>query len=331
MRLLTLDVGGANLKFLRNIKGRIVSGTLYFPLWKRRGRLREALKWVRGGYSYDGVAVTMTAELSDAFRTKLEGIREIHSACEEVFEAPYYLSVRRELVREACPELAAANFVASLHYLERRFEEGVLLDIGSTTTDIVPFRRGERLYGESDLERLKKGQLLYQGFLRTPANFVSSELPCGDELLPCSAEYFAAMADVYRVLGWLDEKIYVCETPDARSKSVEDCMRRVARLLCCDLEELGETEVVRICDYLKEKQISAIAEKLREVSEAHGLQQVFVGGVGKRLGIEACERACLEAFDLSKLTEFWSNLPCLGLVEMLKEEPSSSLPSSRHS
>jgi hypothetical protein len=316
MRVLTWDIGGANVKrLLLDSKGSLRSDIYYFPLWKKKERLPGFLREKKLGC--DLVGVTMTAELCDIFRSKKEGVEFVVDACEEVFEKPFYLTVDGELLRAGEIRnpliLAASNWVASLCYLERRFRSGVLLDVGSTTTDIIPFGGGERAM--TDLERLQRGQLVYTGFLRTPVSAIAARVPFKGRLTRISSEAFAISADVYNVLGMLPR--YGCETPDGRGKSPLDSMRRVARMLCADLDEVGEEEVRRICGYLFEKQAASIAGALSEVLEELEKPRVFGCGVGLALAARACELIRVPMHSLAGVTPAHDNLPCLGLAEML--------------
>lgn len=322
MRIAAYDIGGANTKKLTlDAKtGKVKSEILYFPVWKKKAGLKSFLKRIKE--NVDCTAITMTAELCDCFSSKADGVNFIISACEEVFEDPYYLSVDKKLLRfkkiENPLKIAAANFAASIYFLEKKFGAGILADVGSTTADIVPFKKGEILYGRTDLERLWKNQLIYTGMLRTPVSAVVIKVPFRNRLVRISSEHFAITADVYNILGML--KNYSCDTPDGRGKGRKDSMRRVAKLLCADLDEVEKKGVTKICEYVHKKQVELIAEALREADRDSGIKRAYICGIGKELAKEACKLARINATDLSRITEAYDNLPCLGLAEMVKSE-----------
>lgn len=318
---MTFDIGGANTKrlVLDSTLGVLESGIAYFPLWREKERLASFLEGLAVPAEHVGVA--MTGELCDAFGSKREGVEYITSVCEEVFEDPLYLTIEGKLARleelRELQALAAANWVASVSYLEREFREGILLDMGSTTTDIIPFRRGEVLHKRTDLERLQEGQLVYTGLLRTPLGSLVDRVPLRGRSTRVAAEYFAITADVYRVLGIIGEEGYTCETPDGRGKDRKAALARVARLLCADLGEVSEGELLEVCAYIRERQVQVMADALREVAGAHGLGTAFLCGIGRQIAAEACARAGIEYIDMSTRTEAYSNLPCLGLAWMV--------------
>lgn len=320
MRTLTFDIGGANVKRLLvdYSENTVKSDIYYFPIWQREKELLGFLKGKR--LPCDCTGVTMTAELSDVFRDKKEGVEFVVAACERAFKKPFYLTVNGELLRaeeiKNPLSLAASNWMASLYYLEKKFGEGILLDVGSTTTDILPFGAESKRVA-TDLERLQRGQLVYTGYLRTPISAVVAKVPFRGRLTRIAAEYFGITADVYNVLGMLED--YSCEAPDKRGKTPLDSMRRISRLLCADLEEVGEEQVREICNYVFQKQAESIAEALLMVLPGLEEPRVYICGVGMPLAAKACEIAGVASLNLASLTPAHDNLPCLGLAEMLKD------------
>lgn len=320
MRILTFDIGGANLKRLLydSLSMEVKSDIYYFPIWERKAELEGFLreKYVQA----DAVGVAMTAELSDAFESREEGVRHIVAACESSLSSPWYLTVDGQVIRRNGIhnplELAASNWVASIYYVKKEYQEGILFDVGSTTTDIIPFGAGARA-GKTDLERLRKGQLVYTGFLRTPVSALVKRVPFKGAFLRISTEHFAITADIYNVLRMLGE--YTCIPPDGGGKSRRDSMRRVARILCADIDDVTEKDVIEICEHVYNEQVGEIAHALGEVAEGSGLRDAYLCGVGLVLGKRACEIAGLNAHDLSALTPAHDNLPCLGLAEILRD------------
>ncbi|MBU2559847.1 H4MPT-linked C1 transfer pathway protein [archaeon] len=316
MNVLTFDIGGANTKRLAfdSDTGSVASEIHYFPFWQKKEEFGAFLAGL--AEDCDRVGITMTAELSDVFATKEEGVQFIVDVCEDVFESPLYLTLDRTLINadeiKNPADLAAANFLASTYYLEREFGEGLLIDCGSTTTDIIPFDKG-RKYPKTDLERLKACQLLYTGLLRTPVTAIVDGVPFDGKMVPLSSEYFAITADVYNVLGIISENEYSCDTPDGKGKSKDESMQRIARVLCADLDEIGKRKINEICEYVSDRQVERIADTI----ERHGGKRACIAGFGRVLAKEACERTSLEATDLQAVTPAYDNLPCLGLAHML--------------
>jgi len=315
--ILALDIGGANIKRLLFGGSEVISEVHEFSFWKRKGEFEGFLSGL--SEDCDGVGITMTAELCDCFESKRSGVEFIVSSCERIFPSPLYLTTEGKLLlKEEIKDwkgLAAANWLASVHFLEREFGKGILLDIGSTTTDIVPFGIPAEV-GRTDLERLEKGNLIYTGVLRTPVPSLISKVPFRGMLTRIAPEYFAVTADVYTILGG---SRYACETPDGKGKGRDDAMRRMAKLLCSDVEELGEGAIMEMCEHVRGAQIEVIEGALRRISDDSKVKEVYVGGIGKDLGLMACEKAEFDSVDLEEVTGAYDNLPCLGLACMVGE------------
>src|SRR5262249_62381051 len=90
------------------------------------------------------VAVTMPAELSDVFRTKREGVSFVLDAIEAVSPAPVRVFttagdfVDGVTARARPIDAAASNWVATAMLVGQFVPDALLVDIGSTTTDVIP-------------------------------------------------------------------------------------------------------------------------------------------------------------------------------------------------
>jgi probable H4MPT-linked C1 transfer pathway protein len=188
--------------------------------------------------------------------------------------------------------------VASGLLVSRDFPDALFVDVGSTTTDLVPIVGGRVAnLGSTDLQRLRRGELLYTGVLRTPVPCVLGEV----EGVGVAAENFSVMGDVYVLLGKLGPEDYSCETPDGRGKDPESCLRRLARSFCSDPEEAGRSFLRRCALALHREQVRRVAEGMRRVVGRYGLEgcPAVVAGVGRRvLGREAARKAGLRVVDL---------------------------------
>src|SRR3954454_17036022 len=147
---LAMDIGGANTKaaWLQGTSLRTVSRP--FEVWRDREALTGVLREVAAeAGEADAVAITMTAELSDAFRTKREGVAFILAAAEEALgDRPLsVLTTAGELVSvetaRARPwDVAAANWMATALAVAHAHRDALLIDIGSTTVDVIPIGGG---------------------------------------------------------------------------------------------------------------------------------------------------------------------------------------------
>jgi probable H4MPT-linked C1 transfer pathway protein len=260
--------------------------------------LREVAAEVAGGAA-DAVAITMTAELSDAFRTKREGVGFVLDAAQDALgDRPLsVLTTAGELVSveaaRARPwDVAAANWVATALAVAEAYPDALLVDVGSTTADIVPIADGRvAATAHNDLDRLLAGELVYTGALRTNLAAIAPRVPVPGGWCPVSSEYFAISADVHVVLGHLSADAYDCPTPDGRPATVACARERIARLVCSDVEQLGEAEIDAIAAHLHGEQLRQLEEAARRVERvlASGAPVVAVGS-GAFLGREVAAR-----------------------------------------
>ena len=190
--------------------------------------------------------VVMSGELADCFENKMEGISFIVDAVRKAFPSARFYGTDGKFHDRAVPQLAAANWLASSDYLREEYPEAVLLDIGSTTADIIPLNNFESLKGLTDLRRLQRGYLLYTGMLRGTIAALVRSVTLDSVETPVSSEYFAASADAHLVLGHITPAEYSTDTPDKKEKTRIAALRRLARVVCADLDEIGENGAYQI-------------------------------------------------------------------------------------
>lgn len=294
-KIIGIDIGGANTK-LASSDGNVVE-LHYLPLWKNT-RLSEVLKEISQRLKPEKVAVVMTGELADCFEDKEQGISFIKETVDSAFgpEKVSYINSqgRFQTETESLRELAAANWAASAGLTGKEIGDCVFVDVGSTTSDIIPIISGEHRAGYTDFERLLRSELVYAGTLRTNLAALLEKVTLEKGTCRTSSELFATTADAYLILGEIDERMYTCETADGAGRSKIESMRRIARLVCADLSEIGEQEIHEIARQVKEKQVSTLAEAISEVAKRNGLKKIAAAGLGEFLIAEAAERLGFE-------------------------------------
>lgn len=275
--MIGIDVGGANLKVVDEEGVHIH----YCPLWT--GSPLTALLGQYRKRSREPAAVVMSGELADCFSDKAEGIAYIVRAVQEVFPDARFYGTDAAFHTAAVPELAAANWLASADYLKDSYPNAVLVDIGTTTTDIIPLPLFHELKGLTDLKRLQRGYLVYTGMLRTsiPAHLrlvVIDGIPTS-----VSTEYFASSADAHCVLGNITPEQYSCDTPDHKEKTKTASLRRLARVVCADLEEIGEEGAFQVAAQFWDIQRAIVCDRVRKVMAQSIASSVVTAGTGSAL------------------------------------------------
>jgi len=285
MRVLGLDIGGANTKaaLVEGLGSNIrltATAIRYLPFW-RGGRdalphvLRELTSELIQGERVECIAVTMTAELSDVFQSKREGVEYILGCVTKAYggvdirvldSTGSFRSVDEAL--KGPLEVAGANWAATARLLTLSFRDCLMIDVGSTTTDIIPITEGRvTAEGKNDLERLATGELIYTGALRSSVATVVDSIPVLGRVTRVAAEPFALTGDVHLLLGNITPREYSTETADGRGTSKVECLSRLARIVCSDLSMLGEDEVLKMASYIYERQLEKICDGIRQVSE----------------------------------------------------------------
>lgn len=295
-RIVGLDIGGANLKAAL-ADGQAVA--IPFPLWRVPEELPSALAALLERLPpADALAVTMTGELADCFTTKAEGVRIICQAALRVAgNRPvgfWHTAGQFVKGREASADplgVAAANWHGLATWGGRFAAAGpaLLIDIGSTTTDLIPLREGSPCAAaRTDMGRLQTGELVYSGVWRTPLCAVTRQVPWRGGVCAWAAELFATMLDVYLLLGEIPEAGKNRETADNRPATREAAHSRLAHMLCGDVTEISFEECRELARFVATAQRCQLREALSQVlarlcGEWEPLATVIVSGSGSFL------------------------------------------------
>ncbi len=336
--VLGLDIGGANLKAATtNPNGRGVS--VPFALWRQPDRLPAALAELVA--QFDDVqefAVTMTGELCDCFDTKEAGVNAIITAVLNVsrswpvrFWSTDGCFLDSNQARARWDEVAAANWHALATFAGQYNLPGtcVLIDVGSTTTDVIPILDGKPwTRGLTDTDRLRHLELVYTGVKRTP---LCALLPPGETC----AEFFATSHDAHLLLGNLSEDPTDCDTADGRAATVLGAHSRIAHLIGGDRATVSRAETLRLATLAADRQyqlvLNAVEHQTRRVqgllSESSGGRRMAItSGSGEFLARRALWATSGHFHQVLSLTEWLGpNLsecaPAFAVATLARERP----------
>jgi (4-(4-[2-(gamma-L-glutamylamino)ethyl]phenoxymethyl)furan-2-yl)methanamine synthase len=312
--ILGWDIGGVNIKVTRLVPedpglapGISVPFDLQGNLSQLGRELSAAARRVQAG-PHDVHAVTMTAELSQAFRSKREGVGFVIDALETTFplERLHVYTLAGEFVsphdaRMRPLDVAASNWAATASWVARLVPDCLLLDIGTTTADLIPIVEGRVVAeGRTDPERLISGELVYTGALRTPVEAIARRVPLWGRTAGVSAEGFAITGDVYLWLGRIQEQEYTCPTPDGRPATRTFAGERLARVVCGDSELLREAAIQEIASEVARSQHQLIFQAMGAIlSRFPTLRTAAVTGLGEFIAAEAARAAGLGVIRLA--------------------------------
>lgn len=309
MTWLGIDIGGANLKAADGLGW---AASLPFALWREPKRLAEQLRTLMAHHSScDHVAATMTGELADCFENKATGVAFILDAVEQAADGRdtlIYLHdgslVAPDRAKAQPASVAAANWHALARFAARftACQPALLIDVGSTTCDVIPLLDGEvATLHRTDTARLLSGELVYAGIERTPVCALVSKLPYRGQSCPIAREFFATTADVYTVLDRVPEQPLNRDTADGRPATKAAARGRLARMVCSDSQDFDECDAAVAAETVADAFAGAIEDSVRQVTSAYALepQLVILSGHGAFAGQMALERAGLPWQQLS--------------------------------
>ena len=307
------DVGGANVKAAHldraDAEPRILERP--FALWREPQRLPQVLSEVAEALGRaDRMAVTMTAELADCYATKHEGVTSVLAAFATAFPSAelHVFGVDGRFrspaaARRAPLRVAAANWMASARLVAEACPDAIFMDVGSTTSDIIPIVAGRvAARGWTDPARLRSGELVFTGALRTPVCAIVRSLPYRGRRCRVAAELFAIAADAHLWLGHIGESDYSCEAPDGRGRSRAESGARLSRMIGADSEMLREGEITAIAEEVAKSQVQQIASGLKQVLRrlrATAPEVAILAGQGAFLARDACASLGLITTDLA--------------------------------
>lgn len=244
--ILGLDIGGANIKVATS-DGHYAH-SLPFPMWCSYNQLATTIsalitEYQKAHENPSALAITMTGELADAFKSKRDGVTSI---CNAVSKAAAHIDTvlfyatggewcRADEADNRWSTLAASNWYAMADHCRQLCPKGthILIDIGTTTTDIIPLSEGEILAtGIDDTTRLQQGELVYCGVERASLSSIVPSLLIDGTTTPIARERFATTLDTFLITGEIPERPEHIETADSKPATRRAAHRRMARLIC---------------------------------------------------------------------------------------------------
>jgi len=249
-RFVGWDVGGAHVKASLLEDGRLRDVAQWAaPLWQGLSHLDAAVDAARRrwpGLAQAQHGVTMTAEMTDLFPHREAGVRALaERVAARLGPATRFFAGPADWPTQAAApgrwrDIASANWLATAHLIGTSWPDALLVDIGSTTTDLIPIRDGQPCpQGRSDADRLASGELVYLGVVRTPLCALARQIGFAGRRFNVMNEFFATTADVFRLTGELDPAHDQHPSADGGEKNLEAACRRLARMIGMDAREAG--------------------------------------------------------------------------------------------
>ncbi|MEC5404550.1 hydantoinase/oxoprolinase family protein [Paraburkholderia sp. MPAMCS5] len=288
------DVGGAHVKVSMSDAGGVRDVAQWAcPLWQGLDHLERSIelvfeRWPVARTDAARHAVTMTGEMVDLFEDRAHGVAAITTALARRLgpRVVFYAGEAGWLAPRDCAHgwrsVASANWLATARWVGTRVADALLIDIGSTTTDIIPIVGGRVVARAStDAGRLATGELVYQGVVRTPLCGIAQRIESGGAVVNVMNEWFATTADVYRLTGELAPHYDLYPSADQGPKTEAASRRRLARMIGRDAHDAGDAEWRAFALRWRALQLREIGANLTRVSAAHpGLAVAPLVGAG---------------------------------------------------
>ena len=285
------DIGGAHLKAVALDATRCLRACeiLPCPLWQGMPQLERAFAAALAALPATprAHALTMTGEGCDLFADRAQGVARILEAASRAL-APQDWRVYADdagLVSHAPPaRIASMNWHATGRALAAALPDALLVDVGTTTTDVILVRDGAvRTIGRDDRERLARDELVYQGVARTPVMALAQRVPYRGAWQGMAAEYFATTADIYRLLGELPARADLMPSADGRPKTARDSAARLARMVGDDLDAADEAAILELAAWLRGAQLARLRAAALRIGAESPVRLVVGAGVGRFL------------------------------------------------
>ncbi|MDR1466902.1 MAG: hypothetical protein LBI55_00540 [Oscillospiraceae bacterium] len=306
MNFLALDIGGAYTKsaFVGSGKNsvKILNTKRHaFNFRNNANNLEHALidelcSHIKDNKKIDIIIITITAETVGIFNSIDDGVTKIASICEKAFSEfkICYVSTDGAIydykkLKANTIDFASANWVATSELASNYIENGLFIDMGSTTTDIIPIKnRAICPTATTDMTRLISGELLYLGLLRTYISNIVNGLPFRDTFIPLAAELRCFTAHVYVALGFIDELEMLHPFSGNKIKITKaNSVDAIARSVCADTTLLNYDEIIKMGDYIYKEQMRKIIISCNKIINHHWFYgadlRVIITGSGSKI------------------------------------------------
>ncbi|PPR37367.1 MAG: hypothetical protein CFH26_00776 [Alphaproteobacteria bacterium MarineAlpha6_Bin4] len=294
MRIIGWDIGGAHVKaiIIDFKKKKLKSSQIYCPIWKNLNNLKKAIKLTKkklGKCDYH--SVTMTAELSDAFINRKRGSKYIIKLTSKILNTKktFFYNKNKFIKKNIAlkkTNINSLNWHAIGNFISNFYPNSILVDIGSTTTDIIPIKNKKIISkGSSDYKRLNYNELLYIGVIRSPIHAVEKKKKI-------IYENFANLSDVYRILNKIPKKNDLAPTLDNKDKNKHSNARRIARVYGKDYKKKDFERWKKVASKIEKKQINILKKNISKIKKENFKNDVPIigAGVGKFLLKDACKK-----------------------------------------
>ena len=295
IQYLGLDIGGAHIKVVGLNATRQIVLVKYMKcyFWNKSEDFLTFVKQINKYINKQTlIGITMTAELCDSFKTRKQGFDVVSRYCKELKNDFFFYSLGKSpfIKKAEYKNVVSMNWHAIGSYVSHEITNCIIIDFGSTTTDLICIKNKKiKNIHFDDFSRLNNSELLYSGLVRTPIFSIINEVKIDDKTFKIIPEFFSNMGDIYRI-SYSQELCHdIDDTADLRSKSYINSLCRVSRNFGIDYDTSLENFIIQISKNIVGKQLSVINKSINILRKKYNLEPehpVITSGIGKDILIK---------------------------------------------
>lgn len=313
------DIGGAHLKVAQCDQQGQLFHTIEIPcpLWQGIEHLQHAMQIAQQqlGTQQALAAITMTGELVDIFADRQTGVSAILDCVMQFIPDEHCIIYAGEAgwlspsqAKEYWQQVASRNWQASAVFAAKQVEQGLFIDIGSTTSDIIPIYSNQAIPNAlTDFGRQANSELHYAGAIRTPLIAIAHQVPFDGKTIRLAAEVFATTGDCWCLLDQLDPTSIGDSSADGQTWQPQDCARRLARLLGTDAHHYPIDQWRQLAQWFTQQQIAQLLTACETVLSANIAitpnAPIIGAGIGRFIAQQCAKQLGRSYIDFSELTE----------------------------
>jgi len=283
------DIGGANTKVcVFNTEKKIIRvHKKNLKIWDDFNDINLFFDTVLSFYKNYEIKnfITITAESCDNFKDRKEGVTLILSQCNKnIIGKNYYYTNKNTYIdyNQALKEptnLFSTNWILTANFLNTSKNIDVLVDVGSTTTDIL-FKNIDIDENINDYKRLTNKTLLYAGVVRTPIPMLTDEVLYRSNTTSLVREVFATTGDIFNILGDIDFSDHDYMGSDNLQFTVENSLVRLSRLIGLDYDRREKKYIIEVAQSIKKLFIKKIIDNINYIFDGN-TERLVISSIGE--------------------------------------------------
>ena len=294
--IIGFDIGGSNIKFAvitpcgekYVARGGIVNAP--FMSMELEHIVNQFLSGVQDDISHIGVITSYPVSCGD----QREGMEKIVNLFQKVvpekpvffidFESRMY--PLQEVMSADPARFAMSNFFGSAYLGSKIRSNTVVMDTGSTSTDILLIRDNRPVAIGQDTNSIGRqltGEMTWTGVLFTPVSSLTEYVPLRGRLVKGNPRGGTA-SDVYNII-YYEKMRDLLGTYEIKQKEKDRYALNLASLFLCDLKNIGPDEIENAARYVSVKHVEVVAGFLLQVLSYHKMHvkdtDFVLMGIGK--------------------------------------------------